>query len=225
MMAPAPAPISPPQCGVMPQFRLFVEDQLCCENVGALTSQQHAVMKLQCTHAVNYSPKCFNVTGPSNMTAFNQFDDSMRSRYHMAQVNFLDAYIGNVSIDIEGPRTNASLSADCGLYITPCLFDGQLVSKVAPVLGTSFTTIDAGDFLDVSSSLETDINNLDSLVFPNLYYPQACQQQNVGALNATFFRKDWVTYTTGFTNKCNYTAFVDAMPPSMAMSGTAASLG
>ena len=38
-------------------------------------------------------------------------------------------------------------------------------------------------------------NNLDSLVYPNLFYPQACQQQNVGALNSTFFQSGWRTYT------------------------------
>jgi hypothetical protein len=199
---------------------------LCCQNAGALTSQQHAVMRLQCTHPVNYSPKCFNVSGPANQTTFNQFDDTLWSRNHMAQVNFAN-YTGNVTIDIEGPRTNGSLSGDCGLYITPCLYEGQLVTKAAPVLGMSFTTIPADDFLDVSSSLDSDINNLDSLVFPNLYYPQSCQQQNVGALNSTFFKQDWVNYTAGFTNQCNYTAFVDAMPPSMAMGGSVqtASLG
>ena len=37
-------------------------------------------------------------------------------------------------------------------------------------------------------------SNLDSLVMPNLYYPQACQQQNVGDLGADFFAADWVSY-------------------------------
>lgn len=33
-------------------------------------------------------------------------------------------------------------------------------------------------------------------MFPNLFYPSACQQQNVAALNETFYSKDWVNYTT-----------------------------
>ena len=77
---------------------------LCCDSAGALTNKQHAVLRLQCTHPVNYFPKCFNVTGPSNTTAFKQFDTDIWSTSHTAQVNFLDDFMGNVSVDIEGPR-------------------------------------------------------------------------------------------------------------------------
>lgn len=87
-----------------PQCRLFVEDMLCCENAGALTNKQHAVLRLQCTHPVNYYPKCFNVSGPSNTTAFTQFETAVWSANHVAQVNILEEYIGNVTVDIEKAR-------------------------------------------------------------------------------------------------------------------------
>lgn len=171
-------------------------------------------MRLQCTHPVNYYPKCFNVSGPTNKTAFNQFETTVWSTSHTTQVSFLDEYTGNVTIDIEGPRTSGDLSADCGLYISPCEYNGNVVTKVAPVQGLSFVAMPSDDFLEVSASVNDDINNLDNLVMPNLFYPSACQQQNVGDLDADFFTKSWATYSGGFMNQCNFTAFQAAMSPS-----------
>lgn len=87
-----------------PQCRVFVEDMLCCESAGAINNRQHLVMRLQCTHPVNYYPRCVNVSGPTNVTAFNQFDTAAWSRSHAVQVNFLQPYVGNATIDIQGPR-------------------------------------------------------------------------------------------------------------------------
>jgi hypothetical protein len=193
-----------------------VEDMLCCENAGALTNKQHAVLRLQCTHPVNYYPKCFNVSGPSNTTAFTQFETAVWSANHVAQVNILEEYIGNVTVDIEKARTDQILAADCGLFITPCLYQGELISQVAPVNGISYTAISTPDFLEVADSIDADVNNLDSLVYPNYYFPQTCQQRNIGDLNSTFFSRDWVNDTTGNAYQCNYTAYLDALAPAAA---------
>lgn len=54
-------------------------------------------------------------------------------------------------------RTNANLSADCGLYITPCMFEGNMINQVDPVMPMSFTTLDAESFLEVASPVEADV--------------------------------------------------------------------
>lgn len=102
---------------------------LCCDNAGALTSKQHATLRLQCTHAVNYYPKCFNVTGPTNITSFSQFENTTWSPTHMAQVSMLDEYMGNVSINIEGPRYSQALQtlAQDSLHAQKSALDIQIL--------------------------------------------------------------------------------------------------
>lgn len=66
--------------------------------------------------------------------------------------------IGNLLKDFHHLcRIDANLSADCGLYVSPCMFEGEIIRQVAPVQGLSFTTIPTDDFMDISNSVNDDI--------------------------------------------------------------------
>ncbi len=66
-------------------------------------------------------------------------------------------------------RTNANLSADCGLYVSPCMYGGDIIRTVLPVEGLSYTSIPTEDFMDISNSVDDDIVSFPFLSSTTLY--------------------------------------------------------
>ena len=58
-----PPPTTLPACGAQPTCRLFVENQLCCQNEGLTTGSQDAVLRVLCNQPVNITSDCLSVGG------------------------------------------------------------------------------------------------------------------------------------------------------------------
>ena len=61
-----PPPTTLPACGAQPACRLFVENQLCCQNEGLNTGNQDAVLRILCNQPVNITSECLSVGGLTN---------------------------------------------------------------------------------------------------------------------------------------------------------------
>lgn len=96
---------TPPKLPVCrPTCRLFVENQLCCQSEGLLTSATYANVRVLCNQPVTLTADCISVDGPSNVTIVDVLNGNP-SYSHQYLVNFQGAdYYGHVNINLERQR-------------------------------------------------------------------------------------------------------------------------
>ncbi|KAL3151899.1 hypothetical protein ABBQ38_012860 [Trebouxia sp. C0009 RCD-2024] len=202
--APVPAPVVPPVCASRPTCRLFVENQLCCQSEGLLTSATYANVRVLCNQPVTLTSDCISVDGPSNVTVLDVLNGNP-SYSHQFLVNFADAdYYGHVNINLERQRSNSS--ATCGLTFAPCTYNGSLYKTVPFTQDLGFDVIDTMEFAEgyIGCPAYGVLDLLQSWGYMRINSTQ-CGQQVTGDLPMNFFASGWETYDSGFQNDCNVT--------------------
>ena len=98
-------------CFCRPQCRLFVRDQLCCENEGSLTFMQTAEVNLLCTTPVALPLTCLGIGGPSNVSAAGIFNGAGMEYNYRFLVNWTEdsTYTGYVTVDVQSQRCCSSI--------------------------------------------------------------------------------------------------------------------
>lgn len=87
-----------------PTCRLFVENQLCCQSEGLLTSADFASVRVLCNQPVTLTSECLSVAGPTKFTTIDVLNANT-SYSHQYLVNYQDSdYYGHVNIDLELQR-------------------------------------------------------------------------------------------------------------------------
>ena len=98
-----------------PTCRLFVENQLCCQSEGLLTSATYANLRVLCNQPVTLSPDCISVEGPSNVTVLDVLNGNP-TYSHQFLVNYEDSdYYGHVNLNLEQQRWDAHV-----INLHPC---------------------------------------------------------------------------------------------------------
>ena len=81
-----------------------MENQLCCQSEGLLTSATYASVRVLCNQPVTLTPDCISVDGPSNVTIVDVLNGNP-SYSHQFLVNFAESdYYGHVNINLERQR-------------------------------------------------------------------------------------------------------------------------
>jgi hypothetical protein len=189
---------------------------LCCQNEGLLTPWAYVEAAILCTHPVVSALTCLAVSGPTNLTAFGQFNtDPGKANYNWRwTVNWLgmtNGYNGPVVFDIEATR-NDPTRPECSLNLAePCIQDGNLVTTMAPVTPLNFTAINANAYWQ--SYLGVPPTNLISSFnwgWMNSTYPGQCMSQATQYIPGSFYNGAWPSYE-GYAIPCNATATFDAL--------------
>ncbi len=96
--------------------RLFVENQLCCQSEGLLTSATYANVRVLCNQPVTLTPECLSIDGPTNFTTLDVLNANT-SYSHQYLVNYQESdYYGHVNIDLQRQRYAGQVSAASYLY-------------------------------------------------------------------------------------------------------------
>jgi len=91
--------------------RLFVENQLCCQSEGLLTSATYANVRVLCNQPVTLTPECLSIDGPTNFTTLDVLNANT-SYSHQYLVNYQESdYYGHVNIDLQRQRYVGQVSA------------------------------------------------------------------------------------------------------------------
>ncbi|DBA94432.1 TPA: hypothetical protein ACH3X1_002030 [Trebouxia sp. C0004] len=201
----APIPIIPPVCSSKPMCRLFVENQLCCQSEGLLTSATYANVRVLCNQPVNLAPECLSIDGPTNFTTVDVLNANT-SNSHQYFVNYQESnYNGHVNIDLQRQRNNTAV--DCSLNFSPCTFDGILYNTIPVMQDLGFNVMDPMDFAEgyVGCPAYAALDLLQNWGYMRVNSTQ-CGEQMTGDLPMDFFVSAWQTYDGGFQNDCNVTA-------------------
>lgn len=200
-----PIPIIPPVCSSKPMCRLFVENQLCCQSEGLLTSATYANVRVLCNQPVTLTPECLSIDGPTNFTTLDVLNANT-SYSHQYLVNYQESdYYGHVNIDLQRQRNNTAV--DCSLNFSPCTFDGILYNTIPMMQDLGFNVTDPMDFAEgyVGCPAYGALDLLQSWGYMRVNSTQ-CGEQMTGDLPMDFFVSAWQTYDGGFQNNCNVTA-------------------
>ena len=96
--------------------RLFVENQLCCQSEGLLTSATYANVRVLCNQPVTLTPECLSIDGPTNFTMLDVLNANT-SYSHQYLINYQESdYYGHVNVDLQRQRYAGQVSVATYLY-------------------------------------------------------------------------------------------------------------